>query len=47
MTNEPICHVCGEPVSGPGAIPCYVCGRTFHFTRDRECGEVAPQTIGC
>lgn len=47
MTERNLCPTCREPAEGPGAIPCYICGRAFHFTRDRECGSVAPQTIGC
>lgn len=47
MSGPPTCPVCGEPVEGPGAIPCYICGRTFHFLREKACGIVAPQQIGC
>lgn len=47
MSEQKICHVCGEPLDPNGFIPCYICGRDFHFTVDRECGNVAPQTIGC
>ena len=47
MNDRAECRVCGELLHNLGAIPCYICGRVFHFERDRACGIVAPQQIGC
>jgi hypothetical protein len=47
MNDRAECRVCGEQLEDLGAIPCYICGQTFHFSRDKACGIVAPQQIGC
>lgn len=41
------CAICGGPVALGEGIACYLCGRPFHFSRERACGYALPNPYAC